>query len=108
MKGRAPPPVALPNPLLSPAPTPGSAAFSWDPYSRWVRLPFRSPDAGFPAFRPSRASPAVRRVEGDGLAAAAASAAASLFAVNTTHLSDSTGRVPIDLAVVRVADGSAA
>ena len=64
--------------------------------------------AGFPALRPSRASPDVQRVEGDGLAAAAASAAASLFAVNTTHLSDSTDRIPIDLAVVRVADGSAA
>ncbi len=73
-----------------------------------MRLPFRSPDAGIPALRPSRASPDVQRVEGDGLAAAAASAAASLFAVNTTHLSDSTDRIPIDLAVVRVADGSAA
>ena len=50
----------------------------------------------------------MQRVEGDGLAAAAANAAASLFAVNTTHLSDSTDRVPIDLAGVRVADGSAA
>jgi len=50
----------------------------------------------------------MQRVEGDGLAAAAASAAASLFAVNTTHLSDSTDRIPIDPAVVRVADGSAA
>ena len=46
----------------------------------------------------------MQRVEGDGLAAAAASAAASLFAVNTTHLSDST-----DLAVVvHATDGSAA
>ena len=76
---------------------------SWDPYSRWVRLPFRSPDAGFPALRPSRASPDVQRVEGDGLAAAAANAAASLFAVNTTHLSDSTVTV-----VVHATDGSAA
>ena len=50
----------------------------------------------------------MQRVEGDGLAAAAANAAASLFAVNTTHLSDSTDRVAIDLAEVRVADGSAA
>ena len=74
-----------------------------------MRLPFRLADAGFPALRPSRASPDVQRVEGDGLAAAAASAAASLFAVNTTHLSDSTGRVPADLAVVvRATDGSAA
>jgi hypothetical protein len=51
----------------------------------------------------------VQRVEGDGLAAAAANAAASLFAVNTTHLSDSTDRVPIVPAVVvRATDGSAA
>jgi hypothetical protein len=48
----------------------------------------------------------VHRVEGDGLAAAAASAAASLSAVDTTHLSDSTERVPA--VVVRVTDGSAA
>lgn len=48
-------------------------------------------------------------VEGDGLAAAAANAAASLFAVNTTHLSDSTDPVLAVLAVVvHVADGSAA
>ena len=74
-----------------------------------MRFTFRSPDAGFPALRPSRASPDVQRVEGDGLAAAAASAAASLFAVNTTHLSDSTVRVPAALAlVVRATDGSAA
>ena len=51
----------------------------------------------------------MQRVEGDGLAAAAASAAASLFAVNTTHLSDSTDPVPADLAVVvHATDGSAA
>jgi hypothetical protein len=51
----------------------------------------------------------VQRVEGDGLAAAAASAAASVFAVNTTHLSDSTDRVPAVLAVVvHATDGSAA
>lgn len=50
----------------------------------------------------------MQRVEGDGLAAAAANAAASLFAVNTTHLSDSTDRAPIDADIVRVADGSAA
>jgi hypothetical protein len=49
----------------------------------------------------------VQRVEGDGLAAAAASAAASVVAVNTTHLLDSTVRVPTD-PVVRVTDGSAA
>ena len=47
-------------------------------------------------------------VEGDGLAAAAATAAASLFAVNTTHLSDSTVRIPVVLAGVRATDGSAA
>ena len=45
----------------------------------------------------------MQRVEGDGLAAAAANAAASLFAVNTTHLSDSTPAVG-----VRATDGSAA
>ena len=45
----------------------------------------------------------MQRVEGDGLSAAAASAAASLFAVNTTHLSDSTVTV-----VVHATDGSAA
>ena len=74
-----------------------------------MRFTFRSPDAGFPALRPSRAGPGVQLVEGDGLAAAAASAAASLFAVNTTHLSDSTDRVPVVLAVVvRATDGSAA
>ena len=51
----------------------------------------------------------MQRVEGDGLAAAAANAAASLFAVDTTHLFDSTVRVPADPAVVvRVTDGSAA
>jgi hypothetical protein len=50
----------------------------------------------------------VQLVEGDGLAAAAAGAAASLFAVNTTHLSDSTDRTRIDLGVVRVTDGSTA
>ena len=51
----------------------------------------------------------MQRVEGDGLAAAAASAAASLFAVNTTHLSDSTVRVPVVLAeIARATDGSAA
>ena len=46
----------------------------------------------------------MQRVEGDGLAAAAANAAASLFAVNTTHLSDST----LPAVVVRATDGSAA
>ena len=45
----------------------------------------------------------MQRVEGDGLAAAAANAAASLFAVNTTHLSDSAPAVE-----VRATDGSAA
>jgi hypothetical protein len=51
----------------------------------------------------------VQRVAGDGLAAAAAGAAASLFAVNTTHLSDSTGRVHADRAVVvHATDGSTA
>jgi hypothetical protein len=51
----------------------------------------------------------VQLVEGDGLAAAAANAAASLFAVNTTHLSDSTDRVPVVPAVVvHATDGSAA
>jgi hypothetical protein len=51
----------------------------------------------------------VQRVGGDGLAAAAAGAAASVFAVNTTHLFDSTVRVPAGPAVVvRVTDGSAA
>ena len=74
-----------------------------------MRFTFRSPDAGFPALRPSRAGPDVQLVEGDGLAAAAANAAASLFAVNTTHLSDSTDPVLAVLAVVvHVADGSAA
>ena len=51
----------------------------------------------------------MQRVEGDGLAATAASAAASLFAVNTTHLFDSTVRIPAGpTVVVRVTDGSAA
>ena len=75
-----------------------------------MRFTFRFPDAGAPALRPSRAGPDVQLVvEGDGLAAAAANAAASLFAVNTTHLSDSTDRVPVVPAVVvRATDGSAA
>lgn len=47
----------------------------------------------------------MQRVEGDGLAAAAANAAASLFAVNTTHLSDATVALAV---VVHATDGSAA
>jgi hypothetical protein len=51
----------------------------------------------------------VRSDEPDGLAAAAAGAAASVVAVNTTHLLDSTVPVPAGpAAVVRVIDGSAA
>ena len=79
----------------------------WDPYTSAVSNLGRRKPAGL-AIRPSRARPVAHRIKSDGLATAAANAAASLFAVNTTHLSDSTDCIPTDLAVVRVADGSAA
>jgi len=62
------------------------------------------------ALRPSRARPVAHRIKSDGLATAAANAAASLFAVNDTHLSSvSVVHAPVDRgAVSRAADGSAA
>ena len=81
----------------------------WDPYTSAVSNLGRRKPAGL-ALRPSRARPVAHRIKSDGLATAAANAAASLFAVNDTHLSSvSVVHAPADRdAVARAADGSTA
>ncbi len=66
----------------------------WGPYNR-------------PVTSAVRRRPRTPDIEGDGLAAAAASAAASLFAVNTENLFASSAPAA-GRTVVRVTDGSAA